>query len=88
MKQITVPRAVSIRMGSNPEPVSIPAGDQQVEDDLADHLIQKGLATAKAGRPKRETTAVSSEEIETPAASPEPKRNLGRSSRTKRSSRS
>lgn len=83
MKQITVPRAVRIRMGSNPEPVSVPAGDQQVDDDLAERLISKGLATAKAGRPKRETTAVASEEIETPSASPEPK-----TSRRKRSSRS
>lgn len=66
MKQITVPTPVRIRLGDAPEPVDVAAGDQLVDDAIADRLVAKGLATPKRGRPKRETTAVAADEIERP----------------------
>lgn len=82
MKQITVSRAVRIRLGDAPDPIEVPAGDQMVDDAVADRLVAKGLATPKRGRPKRETTAVTSEEIEVP------ERSTATATETKRPSRS
>lgn len=67
MKQVKIhrPFKVQLERGNPASVASYQPGEQKIEDKAADIAIRNGWASAKSGRPKRETAATKPKETTT-----------------------